>query len=149
MDKIATVPRGLRSLTPHILCASVDDAVALYQLAFGAIVVSTQAHPATDASVFAHLKIGNSALTLSQGQSTHGSALSLHFYVEDFDASWASAIDAGCAELSAPQTAYWGDRLGVLIDPFGVHWTIAQRIERVSVDERTRRAAEQFEATTA
>lgn len=146
MDKIATVPRGLRSLTPHILCANVDEAIALYQAAFGASVVTTQPHPATNASVFAHLKIGNSAVTLSQGQSTRGSALSLHFYVEDFDASWAAAVDAGCAELSAPQTAYWGDRLGVLVDPQGVHWTIAQRIERVSAEERSRRAEEQFEA---
>lgn len=148
MDKIATVPRGLRSLTPHILCTNVDAAVALYADAFGATVVSSQPHPGGEATVFAHLKIGNSALTLSQGEASHGSALSLHFYVEDFAATWEAALAAGCAELSSPQDTYWGDRLGVLIDPFGVHWTVAQRIERVNPDERTRRAEEQFEAAS-
>lgn len=146
MDKLATIPRGLRSLTPHVLCANVDEAIAFYQTAFGATVTSSQSHPTFAATVFAQLKIGNSALTVSQGQSSPGSALSLHLYVAEHDVAWNAALDAGCATLTEPQDAYWGDRLGVVIDPFGIHWTIAQRVERVSAEERSRRAAAQFEA---
>lgn len=146
MDKLATIPRGLRSLTPHVLCSDVDAAVALYQSIFDARVATSQPHPNGEALVFAQLRIGNSALTLSRGQPSSGGALSLHFYVEDLEAPWGAAMAAGCAELMAPQDTYWGDRIGVLRDPFGVHWTIAQRIERVSPEERTRRAAEQIEA---
>jgi uncharacterized glyoxalase superfamily protein PhnB len=50
----------------------------------------------------------------------------LHLQVDDVDAWWQRAVDAG-AEIVLPlQKMFWGDRYGQLRDPFGVLWSMSQ-----------------------
>lgn len=138
--KVAPIPRGFRSVTPHITTADVSAAVVLYETALGASVDSVEMAPGTDVIIFARVKIGNSQLTIGQGEAFGSGFVSLHHYVEDVDAAWEAAISAGFTELRALEETYWGDRMGLLADSLGVRWSIAQRVERLSTEERDQRA---------
>ncbi len=138
--KVAPIPRGFRSLTPHLATPDVSAAITIYGAAFGASVASVEKAPDTDVILFAQVKIGNSLLTIGQGEAFGAGTLSLHHYVEDLDATWAAALTAGFTELSALEETYWGDRMGLMIDPLGVRWSIAQRVQRLSAEERDERA---------
>jgi PhnB protein len=60
-------------------------------------------------------------------------------YVEDANAAWKQALDAGCTSKRELQDMFWGDRMGSLIDPFHQHWSIAQHIEDVPESEMAER----------
>jgi uncharacterized glyoxalase superfamily protein PhnB len=74
----------------------------------------------------------------------NGSAVTIHLYVENVDAVWKQAISAGAKETMPLQNAFWGDRYGKVIDPFGHHWSIASHIEDVSPQEMEKRATAAF-----
>ena len=61
-----------------------------------------------------------------------GTAVTLHLYVRDVDAMFGRAVDAGAAVLMPVADQFWGDRYGILTDPYGHRWSIASRIEDLS-----------------
>jgi PhnB protein len=65
---------------------------------------------------------------------------------DDADALWQRALDAGAEVFHPIEDAFWGERHGQVVDPFGHRWGIAQRIEDVPEDEVQRRATELFGA---
>ena len=68
----------------------------------------------------------------------------LHLAVDDVDAVWARAMEAGATEFEPVHDAFWGDRTGQLIDPFGHRWALDQHLHDVPHDEVERLAAEAF-----
>lgn len=138
--RVAPIPRGFRAITPHITTNNVSTAVELYKAAFGATIESVDTVPNTDVVVFAQVKVNNSTLTIGQGEAFGSGYVSLHHYVEDADATWAAALSAGFTELKALEETYWGDRMGLLVDPLGVRWSIGQRVMRLTAEERDERA---------
>jgi PhnB protein len=76
-----------------------------------------------------------------QNGDTKGSGSSTFLYVEDVDALFRQALDAGAKEVQAVQDMFWGDRYGRLVDPFGQEWQIATHKEDVSDEEMKRRMA--------
>jgi PhnB protein len=68
-----------------------------------------------------------------------GSPVSLHLYVEDADALFKQAVEAGCTEIAPMVDMFWGDRYGKVVDPFGIQWGIATHIEDVPPDEMAAR----------
>ena len=63
-----------------------------------------------------------------------GTPVSMHRYVDDVDAAIQKAVDAG-ATIKMPVTdMFWGDRYGMVTDPFGHDWSLA-RGELVWADE--------------
>lgn len=62
-----------------------------------------------------------------------------YVYVRDVDAVHRRAIEAGAESIQEPINAVHGDRMATVIDPFGNQWTIASRIEQISVEELHRR----------
>ena len=64
----------------------------------------------------------------------------MHLYVDDVDASWERAVEAGAMVFLPLYDAYWGDRVGVLRDGNGHLWSIASKIENLSQEEIQRRA---------
>ena len=60
-------------------------------------------------------------------------------YVEDVDAVFAAAVDAG-QQLRPVEDQFYGDRLGAFEDPFGHHWNVATRTSRTSAPRRWRSA---------
>jgi PhnB protein len=68
----------------------------------------------------------------------------LHLTVEDADAVWQRALDAGAKVFEPLHDAFWGDRTGQFIDPFGHRWALDQHLRDVSPDEIARLAAAAF-----
>lgn len=68
----------------------------------------------------------------------------LHLEVPDADAAWARALEAGAEVFMPLQDAFWGERTGQFIDPFGHRWAVAQRVRDVPHDEVERLAAEAY-----
>ena len=147
--KVSPIPRGYRTATPCLTVVDVDSAVAFYQAAFGAELLSS--HTGADESVIIHatIKIGNSIIALNQEAPEQGilsplssgvSAGQIHLYVDDIETIWNRAVEAGAVVHTALYDAYWGDRTGMLIDNNGQFWSIACKIENVSKDEVNRRS---------
>jgi PhnB protein len=61
--------------------------------------------------------------------------VTLHLYVEDVDTTYQRAVTAGAKATMPPADMFWGDRYGVLEDPFGHHWSIATHQRDVSEHE--------------
>jgi PhnB protein len=97
----------------------------------------------------AELKIGDSILMLgdempgmgNRAPSTlGGSPVNLFLYVNDVDAAFKRAVDAG-AKVDMPLAdMFWGDRYGKLTDPFGHTWSMATHKEDVAPEEMKKRA---------
>jgi uncharacterized glyoxalase superfamily protein PhnB len=108
-------------------------AADFYQRAFGA--VTAFAHPVDGQgrTMHVHLHINGSSVMLSDAFPEHGCALqspqgfNLTLMVDDIDAWWQRAVDAGAEVVMPVSEMFWGDRYGQLRDPFGVVWALDQR----------------------
>ena len=61
-----------------------------------------------------------------------GTTVTMHLYVPDVDALFIRAVNAGATVVMPVADQFWGDRYGILRDPFGHRWSIASRIEDLS-----------------
>lgn len=154
--KVSPIPRGYRTATTCLTVVDVDAAVAFYQAAFGAEVLTRQAAIDGEFAVHANIKIGNSIIAVNREVPEMGllSPYSLgvcvspiHLYVDNVDASWERAVEAGAIVHAPLFDAYWGDRTGVLADGNGYLWSIASKIENVSQEEIAERARAAYEAS--
>jgi len=152
-QKVAPIPKGYRTATPCLIVAGVDAAIDFYTRAFDATTLKKVMDPSETFTAHATLKIGNSLVMLQQESPESGilSPASLgnnggqvHLYVEDMDTIWETAIEAGAISIADPVNTYWGDRSGILVDPFAHRWSLASRVEHVSAQESSKRAAELF-----
>lgn len=151
MSKVKAVPEGMHTLTPHITVKGATKAIDFYKRAFGAQELSRHSGP-NNLIMHASLRIGDSALFLNDEfpqspgcmspQTYGGTAVTLTLYVDDADAVFKRAVDAG-AEVKMPiDDMFWGDRYGVVADPFGHWWAVATHKEDVSPEELQRRGRE-------
>ena len=69
-----------------------------------------------------------------------GTSAALFLYVEDVDAAFRQAVDAGASATMEPADMFWGDRFGEVVDPFGQCWQLATHREDVSEAEIEERA---------
>lgn len=143
MTTVQPIPPGMTSITPHLVCRGAAAAIDFYTKAFEAVELARL--PGPDGRLMhALLKIGNAVLMLvdeypEQGAlsplSLNGSPVTIHLYVEDVDATVAKAIAAG-AQITMPVAdMFWGDRYGILKDPFGHQWSVATHVRDVAPEE--------------
>ncbi|HBA54274.1 MAG TPA: hypothetical protein DCZ04_07415 [Syntrophorhabdus aromaticivorans] len=85
------------------------------------------------------IRIGDSVISVMRPLEDRPTSSALYVYVRDVDAVYRRAIEAGTRSVEEPTSAVQGDRMATVIDPFGNQWTIASRIEQVSVEELHRR----------
>ena len=133
MPAVKPIPDGFHSLTPHIVVKGAAKAMDFYKKAFGAEELGRHAMP--DGSIMhALMRIGDSMLMLNdefpqmgaKGPATiGGTPVTLHIYVQDVDKSWQQAVAAGATVTMPLADQFWGDRYGIVTDPFGHHWSIA------------------------
>jgi uncharacterized glyoxalase superfamily protein PhnB len=64
-----------------------------------------------------------------------GTPVKFYVYVENVDAAWKRAIDAGAKQVVPLETMFWGDRLGCVEDPFGHAWNLAQHVADPTPEE--------------
>lgn len=137
------IPEGFHSLTPHLVCEGAAQAIAFYQQAFGAVEIDRMPGPGGKI-MHATLRIGDALLMLcddfpeygSRGPlALQGSAVVIHLYVPDADAVWQRALAAGARPLMPLADAFWGDRYGQLVDPFGHRWSVATHLRDMTPQE--------------
>ncbi len=127
------IPDGFHSLTPHLIVTDGAAAIELYTQAFGAQELSRLMTPDGKTLMHAQLKIGDSLLMLASEFPPHnlspkkrgGASVFLHIYLADADAAFDRAVKAGCKVKMPVSDMFWGDRYGVVEDPFGHQWSIA------------------------
>jgi uncharacterized glyoxalase superfamily protein PhnB len=73
-------------------------------------------------------------------ESIGGTPVTIHMYVEDVDAAFGKAVAVGAQVKMPLSDMFWGDRYGVLADPFGHAWSIATHKEDVTPEEIGKRA---------
>lgn len=133
------LPKGFHTITPNIIVDDAEQAVAFLKKALGA--AESYRLTMSDGKI-AHceLKIGNSILNLGasvKGWPAHG--LVAQIYVEDSDALFQRAVEAGAKVIMPMTDMFFGSREGRLADPFGNVWTIATLKEEVPPEEMQRR----------
>jgi len=147
-QKVKPVPDQYHTVTPSIVVRDGAKAIEFYKRAFGAVELGRFEMQGKIAH--AEIRVGDSIMMLSEEfpemgskspQTLGGTPVTLFLYVEDADASFKRAVDAG-AKVEVPLAdMFWGDRFGKVTDPFGHCWSIATHIEEVSREEMDKRAA--------
>ncbi|MFO0960403.1 MAG: VOC family protein [Isosphaeraceae bacterium] len=146
------IPEGHHTITPHLVVDGAAEAIEFYKKAFGAEEVSRMPFPGEDGTTklgHAEVRIGDSLVYLADEFPSYGSVgpaggtspVVIHLKVTDADAAYRRAVDAGATGVAPPADMFWGDRYAKLIDPFGHHWSIAEHLEDVSIEEMQRRMA--------
>jgi PhnB protein len=99
------------------------------------------------------LQVGDSRIAISDEMPEQGivspltlggTCGALHPAVVDVDAVWTRALSAGAEVFEPLHDAFWGERTGKFIDPFGHRWALSQHVRDVPHDEVACLAAEAF-----
>ena len=134
------IPAGYHTVTSYL---AVPDAQALIDFVvkvFDAKEREVMRQP--DGRIrHAEVQIGDSIVMLGSTSSTFGTATAtLYVYVDDADARYQKALDAGATSISQPADQFYGDRHAGVKDPNDISWWIATHFEDVSPEELARRA---------
>lgn len=132
------------TLTPYIVVRGAADAIGFYAKVFGAREDFRLAEPSGKVG-HAELCFGDSSRLMLADEypdfgalapaSVGGTPVSLHLYVADVDATMEFAEAEGATVLRAAKDEFYGDRAGVIVDPFGHRWHLATRQSVVSPQE--------------
>jgi len=146
---VKPIPEGYHAITPYLSVKGAAAAIDFYKKAFGATEVLRMTRP--DGRIgHAELTIGDSRVMLADEhpeidfrgpQSLGGTPVHLHLYVPDVDAVVERAVGAGARLVRPVQDQFYGDRLGMVTDPFGHVWSVATHKEDLSMAEIEKRAA--------
>ena len=149
---VKTIPDGYHTMTPMLTLPDVAQAIEFYKKAFNAQELNRMDGP--DGNLMhAELKIGNSIFMLGQENPQMGNAspatlkgtpISLYLYVEQADAAFNQAVQAGATVVMPVADMFWGDRGGHVIDPFGHRWWVATHKEDLTPEQMKQRAQQFF-----
>jgi PhnB protein len=125
-----TNPEVLGGVAPYLTVGNAGDAAAFYGRAFAAREVARMPADEQGRTMHIHLVVNGGSLMLSDAYPEYGHPLRaaqgfmLHLQVDDVDAWWSRAVEAGAEVVLPLQEMFWGDRYGQVRDPFGVMWSL-------------------------
>ena len=140
-------PSGREGLVPHLVCDPCGDAIEFYKKAFGAEEVVRMPAPDGKRLMHAEITIVGRPVFLAddfpefcggKASSPHalgGTPVTIHRYVENCDAAIERAVQAGATIKMPAMDMFWGDRYGVVTDPFGHVWSLATHIRDLTPEE--------------
>jgi PhnB protein len=146
--KVAPIPKGYNVLTPYLAIQGAAQAIEFYKKAFGA--KERMRMPGPDGKIgHAEMLIGSAVFMMADEfpgmnaspATLKGTSVTFMLYVKDVDAAFQKAVDAGAHAVQPPQNKFYGDRMGIVSDPFGHVWCLGTHIEDVPPKEMARRAA--------
>ena len=144
---VQPIPPGHENLIPHLVCNPCSDAIEFYKRAFGAEEMSRMPAPDGRKIMHAAIRIGKSFVFLvddfpefcggkSQSPTAlKGTPVTIHHYVENCDAAIKRAQDAGATVTMPAADMFWGDRYGVVTDPYGHIWSFGTHIKDLTPAE--------------
>src|ERR1700710_1544127 len=134
------------AVIPHLVVDDAAAAIDFYVAAFGAEEVGRVPGP-DGRLIHAAVKINGFTVMLNDDfpetcsgksmtpKSLGGTPVTIHLTVTDVDNKFQRAVDAGATVVMAVEDQFWGDRYGVLADPFGHNWSLGQPVREVSMEE--------------
>lgn len=150
MSDVKPIPDTYPRVSPHLSIAGVGEAVEFYRRVLGAKVRMRMDAPG-GLVAHAEIELGGSVIMLGDEavpgsdpspRTLGGTSVSMFVYVEDVDAVFRRAVEAGARTVSEPEFHFYGDRVATIDDPFGHRWNLATHVEDVSPEDLDRRAAE-------
>ena len=111
-------PAGWHSVTPRLVVSDPAMLVKFLKQAFGATGDLQKERPSV-------ITIGDSLVMISSVGPREAMPAFLYLYVDDIDASYQRALEAGAVSLEEPLDTPYGDRRGMVEDPCGNVWQIA------------------------
>lgn len=145
------VPEEFHTITPHLCVRDAARAIDFYRDAFGAQELFHSMAPDGVSIRHCEMLVGDSRFFLVEENPAWGgfsplmlggTGVTLQMYVTHADAVFERAVAAGAKPVMPLQDCFWGDRFGILLDPFGHQWSIATRIEDLTPSEIDARAKE-------
>ncbi len=152
MRKFIHKPQGEHTITPYLNIKGAKAAIEFYSQVFGAKETGRLSAP-DGAVMHCELQIGDSKIMLAEESLEWGnispttlgdSPVTITLYVDDVDATFQRALDAGATQIMPLKDEFYGLRVGVFYDPFGHKWHIHTPIEEVSFEEMQRRCDAMF-----
>lgn len=134
---------GVHAVTPHLVCDGAAAAIEFYQVAFGA--TEMMRVPGPDGRLLhGCVSINGSSVMLVDAypamgslspKALKGTPVTIHLIVDDVDAFVAQAVTAGAKVVMPVADQFWGDRYGIIEDPFGHHWSVATPKRQMTMAE--------------
>jgi PhnB protein len=144
-------PAGMHTVTPQLTLREAARAIDFYKQAFGAQELMRMPAPDGKSIWHAEIRIGDSVVYVGDEMPqsptaapspTHKPTCIVQLYVPDCDAVFQAAVQAGARVAMPLADMFWGDRYGVVTDPFGQVWGIATRVKDLSPEEMAKGAQE-------
>jgi PhnB protein len=138
---VKAIPDGYHTVTPYLICKGADQVIEFAKRAFGA---EDRGRMKSEDGTIAHaeVQIGDSRIMISDANDRWGAMpCTIHLYVEDCDAAYARALEAGGTSVQEVADQFYGDRSGGVRDVAGNLWWISTHVEEVSPEEMAKRAA--------
>ncbi len=136
MADVKPIPEGYPRVTPYLHVSGAADAIEFYKSVLGAR--ERMRMPMGEGRIgHAELEFGDALVMLADEfpdlgfrgpRAVGGSPVTLALYVEDVDATFAKAVEAGAKPLQEPETQFYGDRSGRIEDPWGHIWSISTHV---------------------
>jgi PhnB protein len=130
-------------LSPHLVCAGAAEAIEFYKKAFGAEEIMRL--PGQDGKLMhASVNINGARVMLVDEMPAHnmlgpkalkGTPVTMHLSVANVDKWFDKAVTAGAKVIVPVADMFWGDRYGVVEDPFGHRWSIATPLKEMSAQD--------------
>ena len=136
-------------ITPHLMVRGGKKAVDFYARAFGATVLYESSMPDGN-GIHAHLRVGKTMIMITDErppspdgimlgvaapESLGATTTILEYYVDDVDVAYQRAIDAGAKPMLPICDAFYGDRFGWVLDPFGHLWALGTVKEELTPEQ--------------
>ncbi|XXT16745.1 VOC family protein [Sorangium sp. So ce429] len=147
-------------VSPYLTVGDARAAIDFYRRAFGATLVAEQPTPDGKKLIHAALALNGGLVMLSDDfpemsggvsrtpKALGGSSVTIHLDLPDVDATWKRAVEAGATVELPLGDMFWGDRYGIMTDPFGHRWSLATRKKAATQTELDAGAEKHFPAAT-
>jgi PhnB protein len=129
---VKAIREGFHTVTPYLMVREAVNLVEFVKQAFGA----TESFRSTGSAggLHAEVRIGDSMVMIGGGGTWEPMPAAIYLYMDDVDAVYKQALQAGATSISEPADQPYGDRLAGVKDAFGNVWYISTHKEDVPLN---------------
>ncbi len=151
MSKVKAIPEGFHTVTAEMAVEGCSEAIEFWKKAFGAEVVGQAMDHSGKKVMHAAIRIGDSIVFANDVFPEMGGKnwpAQMWLYVDNVDAWFKRAVDAGGKAMMPPMDMFWGDRFARVGDRWGNEWSIATHVKDMTPEEM-KKAEQEFTAQMA
>lgn len=138
---VNTVPDGYPAM-PVIATERANEGFDFLVRVFGAELLDRYDY-ADGKPMYITARVGDTVLSFMQPiDASKPTRSAFYVYVPDVDGVYSRAVEAGAKAIQEPGEMVHGDRAATFLDILDNQWTVATRLEDISVAELHRRAGE-------